>query len=69
MTESTKLCKDCKWYRKNWFSIQFPHGEEDECANPQLQRVSIVNGHTKNVNCSANRHYGGCMSARLWEPR
>jgi hypothetical protein len=41
----TKLCKDCKWYRKDWLNHLFGMGHHhDMCASPNTTK-NLVTGH------------------------
>ena len=44
-----KLCKDCKWYRKDWIeSIIFRTNHYDRCACPNTN-TDLVTGHSQRL--------------------
>jgi hypothetical protein len=41
----TKLCKDCRWYRKSWFEHLVGGGDRfDTCASPNTTQ-NLVSGY------------------------
>ena len=70
MTE-LKLCKDCKWYKKNWIEHLSGSGDQfDKCMNPILNG-NLVTGKYKGVFCDTARNYGiRCgKEGRYWEAK
>ena len=70
MTEM-KLCKDCKWYRKDWYARITGYGNIfDMCFNPILNEADPVTGKTNGSFCDSTRKFHGCgMEGKLWEAR
>jgi len=57
-----KLCKDCKWYKKDWFEHLTGGGDRfDLCFNPVLSE-NLVTGKVKGGRFGdiMRRHYGRC---------
>jgi hypothetical protein len=43
----TKLCKDCKWYRKSWFEHLTGGGDRfDTCTSPNTTQ-NLVSGYER----------------------
>jgi hypothetical protein len=70
MTEM-KLCKDCKWYRKDWYARIAGYGNIfDMCFNPILNEADPVTGESKGLFCDSTRKYHGCgMEGKYFEAR
>jgi hypothetical protein len=71
MTEPIKLCKDCKWYKKNWFEHLTGMGDRfDKCLNPHLTG-NVVTGKTDGGFCDNMRKYRECcgMEGKYWEAK
>ena len=70
MTEM-KLCKDCKWYRKDWCARITGYGNIfDMCFNPILNEADPVTGKTNGSFCDTMRKFHGClMEGKYWEAR
>ena len=70
-----KLCKDCKWYRKDWMHhIVFGSSEFDMCASPNTTD-DLVAGRTHRF-CESLRSYRcqdldwSCgREGRFWEEK
>lgn len=71
MTEPIKLCKDCKWYKKDWIARIFGNRDTyDTCHNPHFVTVNPVTGETKGSFCDDMRKFHGCgMDAKYFEAR
>ena len=55
-----KLCKDCKWYKKDWGARLTGYGDTfDLCLHPALTG-NVVTGKTKGGYCDAMRKFHGC---------
>ena len=67
-----KLCKDCKWYKKDWFEHLTGGGDRfDMCLNPVLSE-NLVTGKVKGGRfCDMMRKtHGGCgEEGKYWEAR
>lgn len=71
----TKLCKDCKWYRKDWIeSIIFRTNKYDMCACPNTTN-DLVTGHKQRF-CDMLRtcryselDYSCGPDGRFWEAK
>jgi hypothetical protein len=67
-----KLCKDCKWYKKDWFEHLTGGGDRfDLCYNPVLSE-NLVTGKVKGGRyCTFMRMYGGgCKEeGKYFEPK
>ena len=71
MTEQIKLCKDCKWYKKDWVSHILGDGDKlDMCLNPLLNE-NLITGKSKGRFCDMMRlPYGKCgKEGKYWEAR
>ena len=70
MTEPIRLCKDCKWYRKDWLYHLTGAGDTyDKCFNP-IACGNFVTGGSKGQYCYTMRKYHECgMEGKLWEAR
>ena len=67
MTEQIKLCCDCKYYRKNWFSHLLGDTNYDNCSHP-LVSGDVVNG--KNfLSCKTSRNYRCGYEGKFWEEK
>ena len=55
MTDEIKLCRNCKYYKKDWVSHLFPifghKGDFDECR----REVNLVTGEKKVDYCNIER--------------
>ena len=67
-----KLCKDCKWYKKDWSTHLIERSDRfDKCLNPALNE-NLVSGKTKGKFCDIQRTYGGLGCGRegkYWEAK
>jgi len=55
----TKLCKNCKWYRKSWLSRLFLEGDGyDTCASPNT---------TQNLVSGKQNRFCDMLRAKRWE--
>ena len=66
-----KLCKDCKYYKKDWMEHIFCGDDRfDKCCNPVFS-INLVTGKNRKVYCDILRgKYGGCgPEARHFEPK
>ena len=66
----TKLCKDCKYYRKNFWAHIFDRTDYwDLCVRPD--RVNLVSGITKAHRCGYERMYDmNCgEEGKYWEAK
>lgn len=70
MTEPIRLCKDCKWYRKDWLYHLTGAGDTyDKCFNP-IVCGNFVSGGSKGQYCYTTRKFHKCgMEGKLWEAR
>lgn len=80
MTEQN-LCKDCKYYRKNWLNHILHNGDGylDECTHPDLNTIDSVTGKVEYPLCrwqrnsvwdreGSRRGWGKCKEQGLfWE--
>lgn len=66
MTE-IKLCKDCKFYRKDWFGHLFTYNSWDCCSHPKVTD-DLVNA-TNKVYCKTARTYRCGYEGKFWEER
>ena len=71
----TKLCKDCKWYRKDWSSHLFGMGDlHDTCASPNTSK-NFVTGHENRfckilrANCWKELDYSCGPDGKFWEAK
>ena len=71
MTEPIRLCKDCKWYRKDWYARITGYGDTfDMCFNPILTGGNPVTGKNKGGFCDTMRKFHECgMEGKLWEAK
>jgi hypothetical protein len=69
MTEM-KLCKDCKYYKKDWSSHIIGSGDTfDLCLHP-LVTGNVVTGKNNGRYCDSERKFHKCgMDGKLWEAR
>ena len=66
----TKLCKDCKWYHKDWAAHIFHRSDYwDLCVRPD--RENLVSGGTKAYCCTYERMYDMyCgVEGKFWEAK
>ena len=67
-----KLCKDCKWYKKDWFDHLTGAGDgNDRCLNPVLSQ-NLITGKRKGGCFCYNKRlpFGGCgEEGKYWEAR
>ena len=72
MVNELKLCKDCKWYKKNWFEHLTGAGDRfDTCHNPVLSE-NLVTGQIQGGRfCDMMRkEWGKCgEEGKYWEAR
>jgi len=67
----TKLCKDCKWYQRNWWGHNIMRTDSyDRCLRPN--KSNYVSGKTEAEFCEAERSYSSndkyCgTEGRFWE--
>ena len=67
MVNDIKLCKDCKWYKKNWFSHLLGDTNNDNCSHP-LVSGDVING--KNLLwCKTARNCRCGYQGKFWEAR
>jgi len=68
-----KLCKDCKWYKKNLLEHLLTFGGDrfDTCHNPVLSRNLVTGKSNGGHFCDIMRKtYGGCgKEGKYWEAR
>ncbi len=66
MTE-IKLCKDCKWYKKDWLCHLTGAGDTyDKCFNPIMCK-NVVTGGSNGQYCDTTRRFHECgMIGKLW---
>lgn len=72
MTEQLRLCKDCKWYKKDWFEHLTGGGDRyDKCLNPVLSENLVTGKHKGGYVCRFMRLYSGeCgQNGKYWEAR
>jgi hypothetical protein len=69
MTEM-KLCKDCKFYKRDWFEHLFARTDIfDKCLNPIFEQ-NPVTGKTKGRYCDSTRKFHGCgMEGKYFEAK
>ena len=65
-----KLCKDCKYYRKDWISHIIGSGDTfDLCLHP-LVTGNVVTGKSNGRYCDNVRKFHGCgMDAKYFEAK
>ncbi len=70
MTEPILLCKDCKWYKKDWLQHLIGSGDTfDKCLNP-IACGNVVTGRSTGQYCDTQRRFHECgMIGNLWEAR
>ena len=70
MTEPIKLCKDCRFYKKDWCGHLTGYGDIfDLCLHPALTG-NVVTGKSKGRYCDHMRKYRDCgINAKYWEAR
>ena len=70
MTEHIRLCKDCKWYRKDWLEHLIGTGDTfDLCFNP-IACGNFVTGRSKGRYCNTERSFHQCgAEGKLWEAK
>ena len=66
----TKLCKDCKFYKRDWISHIFERTDRyDKCLNP-IFNENVVTGKTNGTYCDNTRKYHGCgMEGKYFEAK
>ncbi len=69
MTE-IKLCKDCKWYKRDWLYHLTGAGDRyDKCFNPIVCENFVTGGSTGRY-CNTMRRFHECgMIGKLWEAK
>lgn len=70
MTEPIRLCKDCRWYRKDWLRHLTGAGDEyDLCFNPIVCK-NFVTGGSIGRYCDTQRKFCDCgPTGKLWEAK
>ena len=70
MTEPILLCKDCKWYKKDWLQHLIGSGDTfDMCVHP-IAGGNVVTGGSTGRYCDTQRKFHECgMIGNLWEAR
>ena len=70
MTEPTRLCCDCRWYKKDWSARITGFGDTfDLCLHPLLTG-NVVTGKNDGGFCYSMRNYRECgMEGKYWEAR
>ncbi len=70
MTEPILLCKDCKWYKKDWLQHLIGSGDTfDMCVHP-IAGGNVVTGGSTGRYCDTQRRFHECgMIGNLWEAR
>ena len=65
-----KLCKDCKWYKKDWSARFTGFGDTfDLCLHPALTG-NLVTAKNNGRYCDSMRKYHECgTEGKLWEAR
>lgn len=65
-----RLCKDCKWYKKDWSARITGFGDTfDLCLNP-LVTENVVTGKFNGRYCDSVRKSQGCgMEGKYFEPK
>lgn len=65
-----KLCKDCKWYKRDWGArITGFRDTLDLCFHPLLTG-NVVTGKTDGRYCDSMRKYHECgMEGKYWEAK
>ena len=65
-----KLCKDCKWYKKDWITHLMERSDRfDKCLSPALNE-NLVTGKSNGYYCDTTRRFHKCgMEGKLWEAR
>ena len=69
MTE-IKLCKDCKWYKRDWLYHLTGAGDRyDKCFNP-IVCENFVTGGSNGQYCDTTRRFHECgPKAKYWEAK
>jgi hypothetical protein len=69
MTE-IKLCKDCVWYKRDWYAHIIGSGDTfDLCVHP-LVTGNVVTGKFNGKYCDTERRFHECgMIGKLWEAK
>jgi hypothetical protein len=71
----TKLCKDCKHYRKNWLSHFLGMGcRHDTCASPNTSQNHVTGNERRfcdmlRANCWKQLDYSCGPDGRFWEAK
>ena len=70
MTEPILLCKDCKWYKKDWLQHLIGSGDTfDMCVHP-IAGGNVVTGGSTGQYCDTQRRFHECgMIGNLWEAK
>ena len=65
-----KLCKDCKWYKKDWSARITGFGDKfDLCLHPVVTE-NVVTGKFNGRYCDSARRYHECgMEGKYFEPK
>ena len=67
-----KLCKDCKWYKKDWITHLMERSDRfDKCLSPALNE-NLVTGKSYGKFCDFQRTYEGLgcgKEGKYWEAR
>jgi len=68
MTEPIRLCKDCKWYKRDWLYHLTGAGDRyDKCFNPIVCENFVTGGSTGRY-CNTQRNFHQCgPKAKYWE--
>jgi hypothetical protein len=70
-----KLCKDCKYYRKDWFSHLFGMGHRhDTCVSPNTSENLVTGNESRfcdmlRANCWKELDYSCGPDGRFFEPK
>jgi hypothetical protein len=67
----TKLCKDCKWYRKDWFSHIFSGTNQfDTCGSPYLTNDFVTGSEERSCAMMRSDQLYSCgPDGRFWEAK
>ena len=70
MTEPIRLCKDCKWYKKDWLQHLIGSGDTfDRCVHP-IVCGNVVTGGSTGLYCDTQRRFHECgMEGKYFEPK
>ena len=66
----TKLCKDCRWYEKDWITHLIERSDKfDKCLTPALNE-NLVTGKSYGRFCDTMRKFHGCgKEGKYWEAK